>query len=345
MTRPLIESDVDLAPFNTFGVAARASRFATICSTEDLLEIVRLERGAPILPLGGGSNVLFVGHPEALLVRNLISGRRVIEETPEIVLVEFGGGENWSEAVRWCVERGLGGVENLILIPGTVGAAPIQNIGAYGAELADVFVRLEAVNLENGEVFTLDKPACRFGYRESVFKRAWRERAFITSVTLQLRRNSSPNVKYADVERTLAAAGVTVPSIKDACDAVEAIRRAKLPDPAVLGNAGSFFKNPEIDQAHHALLKASHPAIPGYPGADRIKVPAAWLIEQCGWKGRRVGRVSCYENQPLVIVNHGGATGEEILAHARAVIRSVRERFEIELTPEVNVIGGRAVTG
>jgi UDP-N-acetylmuramate dehydrogenase len=330
---------VNLAPLTTFRVPARARRFTEVRSLDEVRALARQEAGRPILPLGGGSNILFVGDPEELVVANRIRGRRLVAETDASIEIEFGGGENWDDSVRWCVENGWGGIENLILIPGTVGAAPIQNIGAYGAELAEVFVRLTAVEMTTGAVVEFDRAACRFGYRDSLFKQSPRGRFFITAVTLHLAKGASLKIGYADVTRALAESGIDAPTIRDLCAAVERIRRAKLPDPALLGNAGSFFKNPEISLDEHARLKASHPDLPGYPGPDRVKIPAAWLIEKAGWKGRRLGNVSCHERQPLVIVNHGGATGEEILEHAKMIIVSVRERLGIELSPEVNIVG------
>lgn len=305
----------------------------------DLRGLLSLYPGLPWMVLGGGSNVLFVQDFPGLVVRNALMGKRITSEEGQEAVVQVGAGEPWHDLVLWCVAQGLGGLENLSLIPGTVGAAPIQNIGAYGVELKDVFHQLEALDTHTGECLLFDAAACRFGYRDSVFKHS-PGRFVITRVWLRLARAPHRlHLGYGAIRDTLAAMQVSEPSIQDVSEAVMAIRRSKLPDPAVLGNAGSFFKNPEMPQAQFAALQAAHPRIVAFPLPDgQVKVPAGWLIEQCGWKGRSVGRVGCYEQQALVLVNHGGATGQEVQALVHDIIDSVQERFGVVLVPEVNMV-------
>lgn len=334
--------DVDLGPYNTLNVAANAEVFADIDSLSQLKEVLDhpLARELPVYVLGGGSNVLFAGDVEGLVLHVNMQGREIVRESSDYLWMKAGGGENWHELVRFCVERGWGGLENLALIPGTVGAAPIQNIGAYGRELSEVFHCLRALDLETGEVCEFDRAACRFGYRESIFKGAYKGRYFITDVTLQLRKEPKIEISYASLRDRLREKGIDAPGIKEVFETVMEIRRSKLPDPADLANAGSFFKNPKIPEHRYQLLKESHPDIPGYPGGgDLVKVPAGWLIEKTGWKGRRVGAVGTYRQQALVIVNHGGASGREVLEMARRIKRDVENKFGIALVPEVNIIG------
>ena len=257
-----------------------------------------------------------------------------------VVHAKAGAGENWHEFVLWTLAQGLSGVENLSLIPGTVGAAPIQNIGAYGVELSEVFLKLEAINLNNGVLHTFRAKDCKFGYRDSIFKKALKGKFCITQVYFRLSTHAQLRLEYGAIQRTLAEQQITQPTPRDLSKAVVAIRSAKLPDPATLGNAGSFFKNPTIDTAHFARLQNQYPNMPNYPQGDqRIKVPAGWLIEQCGWKGKRVGETGSYEKQALVLVNYGAATGAEILALSEAIQQSVAEKFEIQLEREVNLWG------
>lgn len=338
-----ILDDHSLLPHNTFGLDVRAQHFAEIETVDDLRRILR-ERHEPLLLLGGGSNIVFARNVQGWVLKNAIRGIEVVREFPKKVWVKVGAGERWHDFVLWAVAQGYGGVENLSLIPGTVGAAPIQNIGAYGVELKDVFLRLEAVDLQssNGSLRTFNRTECCFGYRDSVFKREEKGRWCITSVTFSLDRHSHRiNTSYGDIQRTLVEMGVTQPSIADVSRAVVHIRSSKLPDPAVIGNCGSFFKNPETDRAVLERIRSTHPQVPHYDlPAGRVKIPAGWLIEQCGWKGKRVGNTGCYEKQALVLVNHGGATGEEVKNLAYAIIQSVEEKFGIRLEPEVNIYAG-----
>lgn len=332
----------DLKPCNTFGIAAKAELLARFGSAEDLRGLLRApELGAkPRLVLGGGSNILFTRDFDGLVLLNEVAGIAVVREDDDHVDVRAGAGVVWHELVMHAVARGWGGLENLSLIPGKVGAAPMQNIGAYGVEIKDSFVALEALRIADGELVRFGLDQCAFGYRESFFKREGRDRFIILSVTFRLtKRAHRIRTDYGNIQDELARKGIAQPTIKDVSDAVIAIRRSKLPDPAVLGNAGSFFKNPVVEAGLAARIKAAHPDAPIYPAGDgRSKLAAGWLIEQCGWKGRRLGPCGVHEKQALVLVNHGGATGAQVWDLSEQVLRSVRERFGVELEREVNVV-------
>ncbi|MBX3101781.1 MAG: UDP-N-acetylmuramate dehydrogenase [Bacteroidetes bacterium] len=339
-----IELHKDLRPFNTFGLSAYTARYLQVADEAALQEWWQTQGTPPegLLVLGGGSNVLLTRDFPGLTLHMAIRGQEVIAEDDRTVLWQLGAGECWHDSVLSAVDSGWGGIENLALIPGTVGAAPMQNIGAYGVELKDVFHSLQAFHLPTGHIHTFDKEACRFGYRTSVFKHEVKGQYIITRVTLRLHK--APHVLhtgYGAVAEELALrvpAGQS-PGITDVAQAVMAIRRSKLPDPAELGNAGSFFKNPLVPAAQHSKLRTHYPEIPGWPQPDgQVKVPAAWLIEQTGWKGKRLGHAGAHARQPLVLVNYGGATGQEMLALAQAIRQSVRHTFDIDLEPEVNVV-------
>jgi len=333
--------NVSLLPFNTFGLDVKAENFVEVSSLEELRQ--SLNTGIqPVMLLGGGSNVLFAGDVPGLVVKNNLKGIQVIREFKNKVWVEVGGGENWHQFVLWAVANHYGGVENMSLIPGTVGASPIQNIGAYGVELKDVFVRLKALHLSTGKNKTFRHTACQFGYRDSVFKREEKGKWCITSVVFTLTKSPHRlNTSYGDISKTLEANGISTPTIADVSRAVVQIRTSKLPDPAKIGNCGSFFKNPETDRAVLNHILVTHPQAPHYPLSDgRVKIPAGWLIEQCGWKGKRVGNTGSYERQALVLVNHGGATGEEVKNLAQAIIESVQAKFGVRLEAEVNILPG-----
>lgn len=337
----LVQSDVDLQPFNTLNISAKAQYFAEIESESQLKEILMHPGTAnlQIIILGGGSNVLFTDDFDGLVLHIGIKGREVIKETDEHVWLKIGAGENWHQTVRYCVEKGWGGIENLSLIPGTVGAAPIQNIGAYGVELEEVFEYLEAVDIEGRATRCYDKEECEFGYRDSIFKGELRGIVIVTNVVLKLSKNSELNTSYGAIQAMLEEREITNPNIKDISDIVIDIRNSKLPDPQSLGNAGSFFKNPIVKQEVYDRIKKSYAEVPGYPmDGNKMKVPAGWLIEEAGWKGKVIGNTGTYEQQALVIVNHGGATGGEILQLAQDIQTSVKEQFGIELVPEVNII-------
>lgn len=335
---PQIQSRVSLQAHNTFGLPAVAMRYLPVFREEDLLAVLA-EEEAPYCVLGGGSNILLTRDPEALVLHNRIPGIERVGEEAGSVLLRVGGGEVWHELVRWALRHDLGGLENLSLIPGSVGAAPIQNIGAYGAELAQVLEGLEAIELRTGELRVFDAEDCRLDYRMSRFKAEDKGKYFISRVYLRLHKPPHRlNLSYGAIRQTLEARGIAGPGIRDVSEAVIHIRRSKLPDPARLGNSGSFFKNPELAAGAFAALQAEYPEVPHYPLPDgRVKVPAGWLIEQCGWKGYRRGDAGCYEKQALVLVNFGQATGEEIWALARDIRSSVEDAFGIRLEPEVNV--------
>ncbi|MGM0743749.1 MAG: UDP-N-acetylmuramate dehydrogenase [Bacteroidota bacterium] len=340
--KPSIQYNINLAPFNTLGIEARADQFLTIIQSQQLSALFKegfFKKYDPVI-LGGGSNVLIKSDLKIPVLKISIPGIEVVDETDDEVLVKSGGGVIWHDLVSYCVYRGLGGIENLALIPGTVGAAPIQNVGAYGIELKDTFHSLKAFITETGVEKEFSKKECNFGYRDSIFKNNLKGKVIITKVTLRLQK--SPHQiedSYYALREYFEANEITEPSIKDVYDAVVAIRESKLPNPELIGNAGSFFKNPIVDNSIYQKLKAEYPNIPSFEaGNGKIKIPAGWLIEQAGWKGKKVGNVGTYKNQALVLVNHGGATGEEIYDHAMNIRESVKEKFGIELAPEVNIL-------
>ncbi|WP_017733676.1 UDP-N-acetylmuramate dehydrogenase [Nafulsella turpanensis] len=335
-----IERNKNLKEYNTFGIEAVAPYFCQIQSTEELQALFRNEqfKNMPLLVLGGGSNILFTRNPEGLVLLNKIGGISMVEEGEENVLVKVGGGVVWHEFVLNTIAQGLGGLENLSLIPGTVGAAPMQNIGAYGVEIKDTFHSLEAVNRTDGSLRTFRHADCQFGYRSSVFKTSERDKWVISHVTFSLHKKPQFNTTYGAIQQTLEERGISSLSLKAISDAVVHIRQSKLPDPKKIGNAGSFFKNPVIDAAHFTNLQQQYASIPSYPQENGIKVPAGWLIEQCGWKGYRRGNVGVNDKQALVLVNHGGAIGEEIRQLSEDIQASVKEKFGIELEAEVNFI-------
>ncbi len=336
-----LQADFSLKPYNTFGIDVKAklyARFESVAELQELLQMPEL-KPEPKLILGGGSNVLFTKDFDGLVLQNCIKGIEVLCEDENYTYVKAGSGEVWHEFVLYCLEHNLGGAENLSLIPGTVGAAPLQNIGAYGVELKDIFYELEAVEIATGQVHTFSNDKCRFGYRESVFKNDLKGQFIVTAVTFRLHKNHTLNTSYGAISSTLQEMNIQEPTIQDVSAAVCHIRRSKLPDPKEIGNAGSFFKNPEIPLALYDLLKEQHPTMPAYPVSETmVKVPAGWLIEQCGWKGKVIENYGVHKNQALVLVNYGGASGENLRALAHDIIRSVEEKFGISLHPEVNIL-------
>jgi UDP-N-acetylmuramate dehydrogenase len=334
-----IKKNYNLQKHNTFGIEARCSAFVSVKSITEL-NIVLSENTLPIYVLGGGSNLLFTKSDyDFLFIKNNIKGIKIVENTEGVCQVEVGGGESWHELVLWCLKNNLGGIENLSLIPGTVGAAPIQNIGAYGVELKDIFVKLEAINLQTLENQTFTHSDCRFGYRDSIFKQELKGKFLITKVYLKLtQRAHKIQTNYGDILRLLSEWHIAEPTIQDVSKAVVNIRQSKLPDPSIIGNAGSFFKNPEISQTQFEALKKDYPNIVGYPTDKGVKVAAGWLIEQCGWKGKRFGNVGVHERQALVLVNYGKGTGLEIKELAQKIQASVLNTFSIELMAEVNML-------
>ncbi len=336
-----VKEHFDLSNFNTMGLSATARYFASVDSLTDIQQLFSDARfkDLPVFMLGGGSNVLFVEDFEGLIIHLAISGKKVMDEDEDAISLKVGAGENWHTLVQYCVERGWGGIENLALIPGSVGAAPIQNIGAYGVELQEVFKSLEAYEIETGKIRTFNNVQCEFGYRDSVFKKELKGKYIIISVTLSLQKKPVVNVTYRALSDALRAKGIQNPAIKEVNKTVIEIRRSKLPDPSEIGNTGSFFKNPVISKAKFEQLKEVHPDIPSYPIGNKVKIPAAWLIDQCGWKGKRFGDAGVHKKQALVIVNYGNATGDEIWNLAQKIRASVQEKFGVSLTPEVNVVG------
>ncbi len=328
-----------LLPFNTFGIEVHAQYYERIEQVADLQKVLKMGI-KPVMVLGGGSNLLLTQDIPGLVVHNAIEGIEIVRKFNNKVWVKVGGGVNWHAFVLWAVENGLGGVENLSLIPGTVGASPVQNIGAYGVEIKDVFVHLEAVALETGKICRFNKAQCQFGYRDSYFKKEGKGKFCITSVTFSLTQHQHRlQLSYGDITRTLAEQKVENPGIADISAAIIQIRRSKLPDPAQIGNCGSFFKNPEVDRSVLEAIRTDNPNVVSFDLPNgRVKIPAGWLIEQCGWKGKRVGNTGAYEKQALVLVNYGGATGAEVKALAFAIIDSVWARFGVRLEAEVNIL-------
>ena len=336
----VIRHDAPLQTLNTFGLPARAAWFAVLESTHQVPALLaRPEWREPRFLLGCGSNLVLAGDFAGLVLQVCLAGRELVAEQADAWLVRAGAGENWHAFVQWTLAQGWPGLENLSLIPGTVGAAPVQNIGAYGLELAERFHTLEAVDLESGGAVTFDRGACQFGYRDSVLKRE-AGRYLVTAVTFRLPKRWQPVLSYADVARELAAQQISAPLPQQVADAVIRIRQRKLPDPAQIGNAGSFFKNPVVMATQGVALVARYPALPHYPQPDgQIKLAAGWLIEQCGWKGRALGPVGVYAQQALVLVNRGGACGADVLRLAQAIQDSVRTTFGVELEPEPVILG------
>ncbi|MEQ8703468.1 MAG: UDP-N-acetylmuramate dehydrogenase [Phaeodactylibacter sp.] len=336
----MIRAQHSLQSYNTFGIDARARWFSEIETPDALQALLKQHPDRPLFVLGGGSNLLLTRDLDQWVLHNRISGKSIVREEANNVVVRIGGGENWHETVLWSLQQGYGGLENLSLIPGTAGAAPIQNIGAYGVELSEVFERLEAIDLQTGERLEFTAEEAAFGYRDSLFKRALKGKIFITHIHLKLtRQKHACNTSYGALKNTLEEWGIHAPAPADISRAVIHIRQSKLPDPAELGNSGSFFKNPVIDKVQFESLRQQYPQVPGYPMSDaQVKVPAGWLIEQAGWKGKRVGSVGTYPKQALVLVNYGGAKGEAVWALARQIMADVKQQFSIDLQPEVNVL-------
>lgn len=331
----------DLSRHNTLGLLAHAAWFAEASSVEALCEALAWAdtRRLPVMILGGGSNVVFADDWPGLVLRPALRGRSQREGLPGHHVVEVGAGENWHDTVTWTLASGLPGLENLALIPGDAGAAPIQNIGAYGMELSERLFEVEVLDRRDGTLRTLAGAACRFGYRDSLFKQDAGADLVVTAVRLALPRTWQPVTGYRDVADTLAARGIGAPTPQDVFDAVVAIRRAKLPDPALTGNVGSFFKNPVVSHAVFETLRETHPDMVGYPQADgRMKLAAGWLIDRCGWKGRQMGAAGVHPRQALVLVNTGGASGADMLRLAAAIREDVLTRFGVSLDVEPRVV-------
>lgn len=337
----MLRKNVSLKPFNTFSIDVSANYFAEITETQHLRELLNFQelQHLPKLILGGGSNVLLTHNFNGLVLLIAIKGIRVIAENEHTVCLAVGAGENWHDLVTYCVEQGYAGIENLSLIPGTVGAAPIQNIGAYGVEFKDVFCELKAMDIQDGQFYSFDHEACQFGYRNSIFKNKLKDQFVITEVTLQLNKHPQFHLHYAGVQNMLNQMGVTEPNLQSVSHAISKIRQLKLPDPQTIANAGSFFKNPIINEQKLIALQNLYSNVPYYSFKDnQFKISAAWLIEQCGWKGYRNKDAGVYALHALVLVNYGCATGIEIKQLADTIAASVQKKFGIQLEPEVNII-------
>nr|WP_298931192.1 UDP-N-acetylmuramate dehydrogenase [uncultured Allomuricauda sp.] len=335
-----IQENISLKSYNTFGIDAKARFFIEINGLAQLQKVLELEAYPKKFIISGGSNMLLTNDIDALVMHINLKGITVVEENEEEVVVKAMAGENWHELVLWSLDNGYGGLENLSLIPGNTGTAPIQNIGAYGVELKDVFVSCSAMEIESGNLIAFDAKDCEFGYRDSIFKNDAKNKYIITSVSLKLtKKNHDLNTGYGAIEGELKKNGIVYPTIQDVSNAVIAIRQSKLPDPKELGNSGSFFKNPVISRKNLEKLKKIHPDIPSYSmDKDQFKIPAGWLIEQCGFKGKRFGDAGVHEKQALVLVNYGNATGGEILELAQLIHQEVDSKFKIRIHPEVNII-------
>jgi UDP-N-acetylmuramate dehydrogenase len=332
-----IQHGISLLPYNTFGIDVQAKAFAPFYNTGELQEL--LQQADNALILGGGSNVLFTKDYDGWILHNQLKGIELVHEDADHYYVKAAAGEVWHTLVLHCIEKGYAGLENLSLIPGSVGASPMQNIGAYGVEIKDVFHSLQAYHVHDKTIVSFGLADCAFGYRESVFKRQYKNQFVILSVTYKLNKQPVYHTAYGAIEQQLEAMGVQQLSIKAISQAVIYIRQSKLPDPAVTGNAGSFFKNPKIEASQYKDLQQQYPGIPGYnEEGGMVKVPAGWLIEQCQWKGYRKGDAGCHAKQALVLVNYGKATGNEIYTLSQEILNSVQQRFGITLEREVNII-------
>ena len=339
-----IQEQVSLKAFNTFQLNVIARYFVEIHSLEEFIELLNsaIYKNNTSLIIGGGSNLLLCKDVDGLVIKNSIKGIVVIDEDAEHVYLKANAGEVWHDLVLYCIDKNYAGIENMSLIPGCVGAAPMQNIGAYGVELKDVLQEVQALNLTTQQLERFSNNDCQFAYRESIFKHSHNGKYLITAIVLKLNKTANINISYGAIKDELAKNNITNPTIKNVSDAVIAIRQSKLPDPKILGNAGSFFKNPEIDVLSFEKFQALNPTAPYYEitnsnNEKMYKIPAGWLIEQCGWKGKVVGNTGSHKAQALVLVNYGNARGEEIYQLAVAIQKSVQEKFHINISPEVNI--------
>jgi len=333
-----IQENISLKQFNTFGIDVLAKQFISFHNVDELQEALKASTNGERLILGGGSNILFTKNVNGLVLKNEISGIELLHEDDEFVYVKAGAGENWHQFVLHCINNNWAGVENLSLIPGNVGASPMQNIGAYGVEIKQVMRELEAFHIRDQKLMTFSNADCEFGYRESVFKRTFKNEFVILNVTYQLRKHPVFHTSYGAIHTELEAMGVQQLSIQAISQAVINIRSSKLPDPKLIGNAGSFFKNPTIAKQRYEELKGQYPSIVGYSNVDgSVKLAAGWLIEQCGWKGYRKGDAGCHAKQALVLVNYGNAKGLEVYELSEQILQSVNEKFGVQLEREVNI--------
>jgi UDP-N-acetylmuramate dehydrogenase len=335
-----ILNNFSLKNYNTFGIEAKAEQFVAVHSVPELKSILEQNKNQKKFVLGGGSNMLLTKNIEALVIHIDLKGKKILKEDADFVWVESQAGENWHQFVLWAIDQNFGGLENMSLIPGNVGTTPVQNIGAYGTEIKDTFVSCDAINIENQEMRTFSKEECNFGYRESVFKNVVKDQYIITSVVFKLtKQNHKINTSYGDITAELAKNNIAIPGLKDVSNAVIAIRKSKLPDPAELGNSGSFFKNPILLKSDFEKIHQKFPEMRFFDISEtEVKVPAGWLIEQAGLKGKRFGDAGVHKNQALVLVNYGGATGQEILDVSKTVQDTVFNTFGIHIEAEVNII-------
>ncbi len=333
-------NNFSLKKFNTFGIEAKAKEFVAAHTVKELSTILLENKNKTKFILGGGSNMLLTKDIDALVIHIDLKGKKIISEDSDFVWVESNAGENWHEFVLWTIDQNFGGLENMSLIPGNVGTTPVQNIGAYGTEIKDTFISCDAINIETHEMKTFTKEDCHFGYRESVFKHDVKDQFIITSVLFKLTKsNHKINISYGDITKELEKNHISTPTLKDVSNAVIAIRQSKLPDPKVLGNSGSFFKNPIITKSEYDTIHELHPEMPHYVISEtQVKVPAGWLIEKAGFKGKRFGDAGIHKNQALVLVNYGNATGQEILNVSKDIQATVFKEFGISIEAEVNVI-------
>ncbi len=333
-----IQENISLKEYNTFGIDVNAKRFVSITSVYQLQQLIKEEKD--IFLISGGSNMLLTKDIETLVVHINFKGISIDQQNHNDVYITVNAGENWHEFVLWCVSLNYGGLENLSLIPGNVGTCPIQNIGAYGVEVKDTITKVEAIEIKTGKLVSFSAEECQFGYRNSIFKNKAKGKYILTSVSFKLTKNNHKlNTSYGAIESELSSKGITNPTIKDISDAVITIRQSKLPDPKEIGNSGSFFKNPVISKEHFEKLQKNYPSIPSYVISDtEIKVPAGWLIEQSGFKGKRFGNYGVHEKQALVLVNYGDASGKEIYELAQKIQRTIKDTFDIDLEIEVNII-------
>lgn len=336
-----IIANYPLLKLNTFGVDVKAKYFVSINTVNELIELTKTKvfKDLQLLILGGGSNILFTKDFDGLVILNNIKGKEIIDQTQESIFLKIGAGENWHELVMYTVYKGWGGIENLSLIPGNTGTAPMQNIGAYGVEIKETFVELEALEISSGKIVKFNNSDCEFGYRESVFKNKMKNQYIIVNITLELKKNPVLNINYGDVKAILESQNINNPSIKQVSDAIISIRQSKLPDPKIIGNSGSFFKNPIVSLNQLELIKKKYPNVVNYKiNENEFKIAAGWMIERAGWKGKKFNNYGVHEKQALVLVNYGLANGMEIFNLSEEIILDIKDKFGIKLEREVNII-------
>ena len=330
-----------LLKLNTFGVDVKAKYFISINTVNELIDLTKTKvfKDLQLLILGGGSNILFTKDFDGLIILNNIKGKEIIDQTQESIFLKIGAGENWHELVMYTVDNGWGGIENLSLIPGNTGTAPMQNIGAYGVEIKETFVELEALEISSGKIVKFNNSDCEFGYRESVFKNKMKNQYIILNITLELKKNPVLNINYGDVKAILESQNINNPSIKEVSDTIISIRQSKLPDPKIIGNSGSFFKNPIVSLNQLEFIKKKYPNVVNYKiNENEFKIAAGWMIERAGWKGKKFNNYGVHEKQALVLVNYGLANGMEIFNLSEEIILDIKDKFGITLEREVNII-------